>query len=129
MPDEMRSSRYVYTIYLYAVCLAAVLVLLFSAASAIYAIVRIAAPGTTARGAFGGGVMSVIGSISEVFGHHGASSERDRGIVQLVHSGVLAIGAGLLFWFHWRWADNVRTTEVTEPPAAAKPAPRRRRAN
>jgi hypothetical protein len=113
----------VYTVYLYAVCLATVLVLLFSGASAVYAIVRIAAPGTTARGAFGGGALSFLGSLRDAFGG-GGSAERDRGIVQLVQSGVLAIGAGLIFAIHWRWADRVRSEDRAAP--AAKPSTRRK---
>lgn len=131
MPDELRPTRHVYQVYVYAVCFVTVLILLFTAASFVYAIVRIAAPGTTAQGGFGG--LSFFRAFGDAFGSGFASEgERDRGIVQLIQSGILGIGAGALFYVHWGWANRLRTEEdrasrYRKPEAPSKPRTRKPR--
>lgn len=136
MPDEPRPARHVYQVYVYAVCFVTVLILLFTTAGFVYAIVRIAAPGTTAQAGPGG--FSFFGAFANAFGSgFGSEGERDRGIVQLVQSGILGIGAGALFYIHWGWANRLRSQDdrterfrpPTPPPArkarARKPRPER----
>lgn len=121
MADETRPARYVYQIYVYAVCFVTILILLFTVASFAYAIVRIAAPGTTAKGGFGG--FSFLGSFADSFGS-GGGGERDRGLVQLTQSGILGIASGALFFVHWGWATRLQAAaeraERFRPSAPAK---------
>lgn len=94
-----------YQIYLYAVCFVTVLVLVFASASAVYGLVRIAAPGTTVSGStfgfseFGGDERS-LRMIEDV--------ERDAGVAQLLQSGIIALAALAAFAWHWRRAQEVR---------------------
>jgi hypothetical protein len=71
-----------YRYYLHATLLIAVLVLLFSSASAVYALIRVIGPGITA-------------TVSD-------AAERREGVQQLVGGGFLALAAGAIFVFHWR---------------------------
>ncbi len=121
----MTDTDRAYRIYLYAACLISVLLLLFASASALYAVVRIAVPATTAK---------ATSSISLIGGSSGSAredDERDRGLAQLIQSGILALVAGGVFAFHWTRAEALdRPTEptaVVQPPTSAARAPRRRR--
>lgn len=81
-PDFPTSSaKRAYVAYLYAVCFVAVLAVVGAGAAAAYGLVRVVAPSATATGP--------------------ASVERDEGIVDLVANGFLAVGAGVIFAFHW----------------------------
>jgi hypothetical protein len=71
-----------YRYYLHATLLIAVLALLFSSASAVYALIRVIGPGLTA-------------TVSD-------AAERREGVQQLVGGGFLALAAGAIFVFHWR---------------------------
>lgn len=128
--------RRAYQIYLYAVCFVAVFVLLFSTASAVYGLVRIAAPGTT------GGVSGVSFSGGSDRGDFQASltiatdAERDRGLAQFLQGAIFGLLAFGVFRFHWQRSVEVRAElervtappppVVEEPPAPPPPAPRRR---
>lgn len=111
MPDD-RPTRSIFQIYVYAVCLTTVLILLFSVASLIYAIVRIATPGTTGVSGFDLSALSIFG-----FGGSSAGSgaERDHGIVQLIQSLILGGVSAGLFSVHWRWANRLREQEAAQP--------------
>jgi hypothetical protein len=87
-----------YRYYLHATLLVAVLVLLFSSASAVYALVRVIAPGVMAAGS--------------------SSAERTDGLQQLVGGAFLALASWAIFLFHWR-----RREEDARPVAEAGPAP------
>lgn len=133
--------RRVYQVYLYAVCFVSVLVVLFAAAEAIYSVVRIVAPETTA---------GVAGAFSPFPGSSGgpADFERDQGTAELIQNLILGGLAFGIFVFHWKRAAEVRgeleritaaapapapATEAPAPEAPAPPprparrAPRRRR--
>lgn len=71
--------------YLYAVCFTAILVFLFAAAIALYAVFRVIAPGVT------GGADEDL--------------ERQLGIQQLVTLGFLSAVAGGIFLWSWRHAE------------------------
>ena len=75
-------------VYFYAVCFVTALVALGAAASAAYAIFRIALPDVSG------------------FGH--SDVERDQGFVQLISSGALAAAAVALFLFHWNRTERPR---------------------
>lgn len=115
-----RPVRRAYHVYLYAVCLATVIVLLFSTASALFGVVRIAAPGTTSRAG------TVFGFGGPFFGDDGvtvdADAERDAGLVQLIESGILALVAGGLFALHWTRAERLRRRMEAETRTPARPS-------
>jgi hypothetical protein len=120
MPNDSQdvTVRRAYQIYLYAVCFVTVLVALFTAAEAVYSLVRIIAPGTTA----GGGSLS--------------GSERDAGVAGLIRNVILGGAAAAIFAFHWgksieARAELDRATTPSPPippelPATPKRAPRKR---
>jgi uncharacterized membrane protein YjgN (DUF898 family) len=72
--------------YLYAVCFTAVLIFLFAAAVALYAVFRVIAPGVTGSG--------------------DSDLERQLGIQQLVTLGFLSTTAGAIFLWSWRRAET-----------------------
>lgn len=116
--------RRAYQVYLYAACLAAVIVLLFSIAQLLFGVVRIAAPATTSKGAgvsfsfFGSGVTGGFGSEDD---------ERDRGIVQVIENGILAAVAGVIFAVHWSLAGRAREEGAAAPVETrpTRPSPAR----
>lgn len=87
---QTSSAKRAYVAYLYAVCFVAVLAVVGAGAAAAYGLVRVVAPSVIATGP--------------------ASLERDEGVVDVVANGFLALGAGLIFAFHW---VRVRRFSVT----------------
>jgi hypothetical protein len=130
MPDE-RPGRRAFQIYLYAVCLVTVVVVLFSSASAVYALIRIAAPGTTAQGddfGFEFGFISEEGG-GPVRGGDTADAERDRGVASLAENGIFALAAAAIFWWHWQQSVQLRAqiaAESSKPSTAPRKARTRR---
>jgi hypothetical protein len=115
MTDTGRAFR----IYLYAACLISMLLLLFSVASALYAVVRIAAPGTT-----GSTTRAISFTTDSRTAKVDEDAERDKGTAQLIQSGILALVAGGVFAFHWTQAGRLET-EAARPalPAPAETSP------
>jgi hypothetical protein len=95
------AGRRTYQVYLHAVSFTAAATFIFAAAAALYAIFRVAAPGVTAQLA-----------PSDV--------ERDAGVVQLVAGGFLALGAFVIFRYHWRRTQTLRGANPL-PPADLEP--------
>ncbi len=92
-----------YRYYLHATLLVAVIALLFGAANAIDALVRVIAPGVTAVG--------------------GSAAERRDAIEQLVGSVFLALASWGIFMYHWRRREeDARTLAPAGPPPATSPA-------
>lgn len=89
-------GRRVYLVYLYAVSFLAILIVLFAGSTAAYGLFRIIAPGTT-------------GFLGDT------SIERDNGVAQLGTGGLLALGAFVIFAFHWRRAKTFRGGSAAEP--------------
>ena len=118
MPDDRRRA---FQIYLYTACLIAVIVFLFSAAQAIYSVVRIAAPGTTAAASEGSFPFNLGGDndVSE-------DAERDRGTSDLIQNGIMAIVAALVFAFHWQRASRLDAPAIA-PPITPRPVDEGRR--
>jgi hypothetical protein len=112
-------------VYLYAACLAAMIVLLFSIAQALFGVVRIAAPGTTWKSA---NVPFSFFGFDSSGGSGDEDTERDRGIVQLIENGILAVVAGTVFAVHWSMAGRLREegAGAGAEPRPAGPAPRPR---
>jgi hypothetical protein len=79
-----------YTAYLYIVCFAAVITAVVAAAVAVYALVRIAVPGS-------------LGSAPD-------DVERDYAIVDLLRFGALAGLTAWIFKWHWKAAEALRPT-------------------
>lgn len=77
-----------YSAYLYLVCFATVITAVVAAAVAIYALVRVAAPGS-------------VGTLPD-------DVERDVAIVDLVQFGALAGLTALIFKWHWKAAEALR---------------------
>jgi len=127
MPDE-RPGRRAFQIYIYAVCLVTVVVVLFSAASAVYAIIRIAAPGTTAQGSEG--FSFPFGFVDEGGASVGSESledaERDRGIASLAENGIFSLLAAAIFLWHWDQGVKLRAEIAAEQKGSSPP---RRRAS
>ena len=99
-PSE-NAARTTYLVYLYAVCFVTILAGLTAAAVALFALLRVIAPGV-----FGGGDLFA----------------RNKGLRQLVPTGFLTVASALIFAFHWRRAAAVRIApETTLPPEAAPP--------
>jgi hypothetical protein len=86
---DVTPGRRTYQVYLHAVSFTAVAILIFASAAALYGIFRTAAPGYT----------------SQLASH---TSERDAGIAQLVSAGVLAVGAWIIFRYHWHRTTTLR---------------------
>lgn len=93
-----RALRY----YLHATLLIAILTLLFSSASAVYALVRVIGPGLTATAT--------------------DAAERREGVQQLVGGGFLALAAWAIFVFHWRRREEDDRSSVRAEPTGAPPA-------
>jgi hypothetical protein len=128
MPDE-RPGRRAFQIYLYAVCLVTVVVVLFSAASGVYAIIRIAAPGTTSQGGEGFGFPGFISEDGGRFrGGDVNDAERDRGIASLAENGIFALAAAAIFWWHWQQSVQLRAEIAAESAGSPAASPRRRTA-
>jgi hypothetical protein len=96
-----------YQSYLYAVCFVGVVVLLAAGPSALYGLARVITPGTTG--------FEVARDV-----------ERNRGMTQLVTSGLLAAAAFGIFAFHWRHAGRLRpgveAASSPSEPATGSPA-------
>lgn len=122
-PNAEVTVRRAYQVYLYAVCFVTVLVLLFASAQAIFGIVRIAAPGTTS-GTRAGPAIFEPGPGREAFTFDPEEAERDRGVRELLQSGLLAIIAGVVFGIHWQLSVRLRREleEATAPPRATADA-------
>jgi len=106
---DISAGRRTYQVYLHAVSFTAAVTFIFAAAAALYAIFRIAAPGVTAQL-----------TPSDV--------ERDAGVVQLVAGGFLALGAFVIFRYHWRRTQTLRGANPLrpsdhEPPPGRHAAP------
>jgi hypothetical protein len=132
MPDE-RPGRRAFQIYLYAVCLVTVVVVLFSSASAVYAIIRIAAPGTTAQGGDSGFAFPTLvdedARLIKSGGYDTGDAERDRGIASLAENGIFALAAAAIFWWHWQQSVQLRAqiaAESNKPSSAPRKARTRR---
>jgi len=124
MPDE-RPGRRAFQIYLYAVCLVTVIVVLFSTASAVYGIIRIAAPGTTAQGDEGFSFGFFEAGSSGIESGDITDTERDRGIASLAENGIFALLAAGIFWWHWDQGVKLRAEIAAEQTESSQP---RRRA-
>ncbi|MGI8426463.1 MAG: hypothetical protein ACR2FO_04940 [Actinomycetota bacterium] len=85
-------ARRIYHVYLYAAAFVAVLILLVSGVTAAYGLFRIVAPSATR------------------LGFETIASERAQGLIQLIPSSLLAVGAGAIFVLHWRRAADTRET-------------------
>jgi len=128
--------RRAFQIYLYAVCFVTVIVVLFAGSQAIYALVRVAAPGTTAPSS-GAPHIILRGGESESFGLFGQSglvasgrrTERNEGKLQLIQNGILLVLALGIFLFHWSRATALRaaleraTGPAEEAPVQPEPPP------
>ena len=99
-------GRRTYQVYLHAVSFTAAAILIFAGAAALFGLFRILAP-------------DITNQLSP------ESLERDAGIAQLVAAGVLAIGAWVIFRYHWHRTTTLRG-EGPLPPGdrAARPGPR-----
>ena len=122
-----------FQIYLYAVCFVTVIVVLFAGSQAIYALVRVAAPGTTAP-SLGAPRVTLRGGGSGSFGFTESSradadttTERNEGKSQLIQNGILLALALGIFLFHWNRATALRAEleRATAPSeeAAMQPEP------
>src|SRR5439155_4570542 len=103
------AGRRTYQVYLHAVSFTAAAIFIFAAAAALYAIFRIAVPGYSAQ-------------------FVPSSVERDAGVVQLVAAGFLAIGAWLIFRYHWRRTQTLRGANPLPPRDQGPPPLGRHRA-
>ncbi|MEX0874427.1 MAG: hypothetical protein WD646_12700 [Actinomycetota bacterium] len=130
MPDE-RPGRRAFQIYLYAVCLVTVVVVLFSSASAVYALIRIAAPGTTAQGGDSGFAFPTLvdedAPLIRSGGFDTGDAERDRGIASLAENGIFALAAAAIFWWHWQQSVRLRAEIAAESSKPAAPTRTRTR--
>jgi hypothetical protein len=105
--------RRVYQVYLYAVCLVAVLVFLFAASLALFGLVRVALPDqTAAEGQFLPGPVP-----EEIVSTGSVDVERKQGLAQFLNNAILSGIAGLVFRLHWRRAGTLRAglEEAGEP--------------
>lgn len=123
--------RRAFQIYLYAVCFVTVIVVLFAASQSIYALVRVAAPGTTALSGDvssfefrGGGDPSF--DLEQFRRAADTTTERNEGKLQLIQNGILLALALVIFLIHWSRAARLRaelerSTSPSMEPAAAPP--------
>ncbi len=128
MRDSARTDvtvRRAFQVYLYAVCFVTVIVVLFAGSQAIYALVRVAAPGTTAPSSGGPVVLRGSGSGSFEFEQpsriaEDTTTERNEGKLQLIQNGILLVLALGIFLFHWNRATTLRAEleRATAPPEA-----------
>lgn len=123
--------RRAFQIYLYAVCFVTVIVVLFAGSQAIYALVRVAAPGTTAPSS-GGPPFILRGGGNGSFGFEQSgraaadtTTERNEGKLQLIQNGILLVLALGIFLFHWDRANALRAEleRSTAPPEEAPVQP------
>src|SRR5437660_1650534 len=108
-PDPAGTRPYaVYLVLIIFFSMFTALFALTSAAAALYAIFRIAAPGYSDQLAT-------------------TSVERDAGVVQLVSAGFLALGSWAIFRYHWRRTRTLRGDtpippgDRERPPGSSRP--------
>jgi hypothetical protein len=124
--------RRAFQIYLYAVCFVTVIVVLFAGSQSVYALVRVAAPGTTApstgEASFefrGGGDRSF--DLERFRRAADTTTERNEGKLQLIQNGILLALALVIFLIHWGRAARLRaelerSVSPSMEPAAATPS-------
>jgi hypothetical protein len=120
--------RRAFQIYLYAVCFVTIVVVLFAGSQAIYALVRVAAPATTAPSS-GESRLILRGGGSGPFDYPASGrstadtrTERNEGKLQLIQNGILLVLALGIFLFHWTRASKLRA-ELERSTAASEYAP------